>query len=210
MKKKILAIGSHFDDIELGCSGTLLRLQKKYDIYLLIISDSEIINPKGKIIRSKAEAYKEFQKAKKILRPKNTNLLGLKTNYLCHEVNLETLIRQHIEEVQPEIIFTHSNNDVHSDHNTVALKTLSAARHVKNLLMYQSNFYLGKSNFSPNFFVDISKNFSKKIKILKTYKGELKRVKNSWLDQLIFQNHLYGKTIGCKYAEGFETIKITY
>ena len=210
MKKKILAIGSHFDDIELGCSGTLLKFQKQYDIYLLIVSKSQIINPKGKIIRSEVEAYKEFQKAKKILRPKNTNLMGLKTNYLNHEPNLETLLRQNIEEVNPEIIFTHSTNDVHSDHNIVAIKTISAARHVKNLFMYQSNFYIGKNTFAPNLFVDISKNFSKKIKILKSYKGELQRVKNSWLNQLILQNKLYGKTIGCEYAEGFEVTRISY
>ena len=56
MKKyrKILLIGAHYDDIELGCGGTIAKLIKQgADVTAIIITDSEIKNEKNKIIRSK-------------------------------------------------------------------------------------------------------------------------------------------------------------
>lgn len=210
MKKKILAIGSHFDDIEIGCSGFLLKLKKKYDIFLLVATNSEIINPQGKLIRSKLTALEEFKKSMKILKPKGFKLLNFNTNYLIYESQLETLLRLYIEKVKPEIILTHSTNDAHIDHVTVANKTISTGRHVKNIFTYQSNFYLSQKNFSPNLFVDITKFYKKKIDLVSCYKGELKRVKNKWLDQIKLQNTLNGTKINCKYAEAFEVIRISY
>ena len=39
---KILAIGSHPDDIEVGCGGTLTKYSKKgHEIYLLVMTEGE-------------------------------------------------------------------------------------------------------------------------------------------------------------------------
>ena len=55
MKKKILFIGAHFDDVELGCGGTIKKFNKLgYKTKIFVISHSEIREIKNnKILRDK-------------------------------------------------------------------------------------------------------------------------------------------------------------
>jgi LmbE family N-acetylglucosaminyl deacetylase len=207
MTRNLLAIGAHLDDIELGCSGTILKLSKKYVLNILIASDSQIEDPLGKIVRKKKDALKEFAQSNKILKAKNVFFLNHKTNELSTESKLETGLRYYIEKLNPFIVFTHSVNDIHSDHFAVAKKSISAARHVDNIFMYQSNFCYGPSNFNPNIFVNITREFNKKMSSIRCYKKELSRVNNKWIKQIKNLNSYYGSNINCDYAEAFETFK---
>ncbi len=50
----ILAIGAHFDDIELGCSGTLIKHVESGDnVTMLVITDSAFTNPDNIEIRNR-------------------------------------------------------------------------------------------------------------------------------------------------------------
>ena len=54
MGKKIIAIGAHYDDIELGCSGTLIKhVQSGDKVTMLVIADSAYENLNGEVIRSR-------------------------------------------------------------------------------------------------------------------------------------------------------------
>ncbi len=56
----VLAVGAHFDDIELGCGGTLARhVQKGDDVTVYVATHSGYSNPSGKIIRSREVAKKK-------------------------------------------------------------------------------------------------------------------------------------------------------
>ena len=64
----ILGIGAHYDDLELGCSGTLIKHVKNNDnVYLLVITDSAYNNPDGEQIRTAEIAADEGQKAADII-----------------------------------------------------------------------------------------------------------------------------------------------
>ena len=57
---KVLAVGAHFDDIELGCSGTLLNHKSKGDdVYMVVITNSGYKDPNGKMTRTNKIAEKE-------------------------------------------------------------------------------------------------------------------------------------------------------
>ena len=65
---KILAIGAHFDDIELGCGGTLLK--HKYngdDIYNLVVTKSDYKSDIVKHTRSKDDAFDEGEKSANLI-----------------------------------------------------------------------------------------------------------------------------------------------
>ncbi len=58
----ILGIGAHFDDLELGCGGTLIKHVEQGDnVTMLVITDSSYKDPSGNVIRDKDVAYKERQ-----------------------------------------------------------------------------------------------------------------------------------------------------
>ena len=75
--------------------------------------------------------------------------------------------------------------------------------------MYRSNWYYSKSNFKKNFFVDISKNFNDKIKLVSNFKSEIKRTKSIWLKKIKFESIVNGYEINKKYAEAFEIVRMS-
>jgi N-acetylglucosamine malate deacetylase 1 len=68
MTQKILAIGAHCDDIELGCGGTLARHVTRGDsVTCLILTRSGYRNPKGELVRADETAEAEARAASKVL-----------------------------------------------------------------------------------------------------------------------------------------------
>ena len=212
MKKKILFIGAHFDDVELGCGGTIkLFIKKKYNVKILILTNSEIKSlEKNSIIRDKKKAKKEFLSSIKVLGVKNYKLLDFETNSVIFNDKLISKIRAEIDEFKPNLIFTHWEKDAHQDHRAIGQATLSAGRHIPSILMYQSNNYISEEDFNGNLFIDISKNFKDKIKSIKCYKTELNRVKNAWINKVKTKDSENGNKINVKYAENFKVIKLLY
>lgn len=207
-KKTALFVGAHFDDIEIGCSGTILNLiKKKYKIVFLIVTDSVIINHQNKIIRSKKNILKESLKAFKILNVKKHICLNLKTNDIRFDDNSKRHFISVVEKYQPSIMFTHHPFDLHFDHQIVGKISLNFSRKIPNVYLYRSNFYKNIKNFNKNCYVDISKEFEKKIMAISCYKSELKRVGNSWKKYIESENRENGIEINSKYAEAFEIFR---
>ena len=59
---KILAIGAHFDDVEIGCGGTLLKWKDEgHDIVIMTITDSEYTLPSNGFSRTSQIAKTEAE-----------------------------------------------------------------------------------------------------------------------------------------------------
>ena len=207
-KKNILFVGAHMDDIELGCAGTILKLSKKFNIYFLIITNSEFYDQNNKIVRKKEVAQKELNNSIKILGVKKVFNFNLKTNDIKFNDNIKIKYLKILSQIKPETVFVHSQNDTHLDHQLVSNFITSMSKKINNIIHYKSNFYHFNKKFNPNLYVDISKEIKNKITSLKCYKTELKRVKNSWLKLVKTENSLNGNIINVNYAEAFEVIKI--
>ncbi len=64
----VLAIGAHFDDLELGCGGTLIKHVKRGDnVTMLVVTKSSYNDPNNKVIRRAEVAYEEGEKAASIV-----------------------------------------------------------------------------------------------------------------------------------------------
>ena len=67
----VLAVGAHYDDVELGCSGTLIKHVTKGDkVTILVITDSAYKNPDGDLIRGPDVAIQEGKVAANIIEAK--------------------------------------------------------------------------------------------------------------------------------------------
>lgn len=204
----ILAIGAHFDDVELGCSGSLVKhLHNQDKTHILVITDSEYSDYNGKILRTKEDALKEGESAAFILGVEKMLCLGLKTKEVKYCSGLIEKINKVIDELKIDTIYTHWIHDVHHDHYAVARATLVAGRHIPRILMYRSNWYASTAPFNANFFVDVSLYMETKIKAIKAHETEYKKFGEKWIDFAKHQNRNSGIEMGVQYAESFEVVK---
>jgi len=206
----VLAIGAHFDDIELGCGGTLAKHIAQGDkVYMLVVTGSDYKDYNGKVWRTKETALKEGQRAASILGVKADYLLygGFETQRVSYSVELIEKINKIIDELKIDTVYTHWIHDVHQDHSAVGRATLNAARHVPRILMYRSNWYATDLPFRGNFFVDISPYIETKIKAIKAHQSEYEKFGERWIDFVKHQNRNSGIEMEIEYAEVFEIIR---
>ena len=201
----VLAIGAHFDDIELGCGGSLCRHVFNGDkVTMYVATDSGFIGEHGS--RDSSDAIKEGKAAAKIIGA-DLVLGGHRTLFLefCDEVNLQLV--NLINDRQIDTIYTHCEHDVHHDHLALARATLHSARHVPRVLMYRSNWYKSTANFHKQFYVDITPFWSTKEKSIRTHESELSRVGEKWIDYFRRDAQVSGAEVGVGYAEAFQVVK---
>jgi LmbE family N-acetylglucosaminyl deacetylase len=205
---RYLFIGAHADDIEIGCGGTLLKAEKKNQIFNYIATDSEYSDENGKLVRSKLDAKNEIKNCyygKKI-----KNILG--TSKVFELINNEELRSELIrlkKKIKPNVVFLPWIYDPHPDHKNLAEASLTVFKDIDNLFMYRSNWYYSVNNFNKNFYSDITANYKSKIKMVLNFKSEVKRTKSVWVKKIENECVTNGDTISKKYAEAFEVVKLS-
>jgi N-acetylglucosamine malate deacetylase 1 len=206
--KKILAIGAHFDDIELAAAGTLNYLSNKgAEVFKITLTDNVTKSKELKLNVKFHSSLKSSQKACKIIGVKQLkNKMKKKCNFLKYDTNLMQYLEKIIYDNKIDTVFTHYKEDINRDHVASHEIAVTAARHCKNIFTFQSNFHLANNSFSPNFFFDISKFINNKIKSLNCYGAEHNR-KNSLFESTIDRNRVWGTSNGVKYAEAFYPLK---
>ena len=203
----VLAIGAHFDDLELGCGGTLIKHVKRGDnVTMLVVTKSSYNDPNNKVIRRAEVAYEEGEKAASIIGAR-LECLNYDTFMVPFDESLTSKIDRYINQLKVDIIYTHWAYDIHRDHHYTAKNTSMAGRRVPKYLMYRSNYYDSEQHFRGNFYTDISEEMETKIEAIKVYESELKRVDYKWIDFFKNQNANDGQKIGVKYAECFEVVR---
>lgn len=204
----ILAIGAHFDDIEIGCGGTLAKhLANGDSVVGLVLTDSAYTNHDGKVYRKASVALKEGKDAAKILGIK-LEYSRYKTKKLEFTENLVESINKVIDKYKIDTIYTHWDHDVTHDHRAASRASLTAARHLPNLLMYRSNFYTSFEPFRANYFVDITDFMEVKIESIKAHATEYKRRGDSWIAFFTNEARNNGMKNDVEYAESFEIVKM--
>lgn len=203
----ILAIGAHFDDVELGCGGTLAKhVREGEQVYAYVATVSGFTGYNIKIIRTYDGALNDGKKSMDIL---GVHLMygefqtfGVEFN---DELNLEII--KIVEEKQIDKVYTHWIGDIHHDHQAVARASLHSCRHVPRMLMYRSNWYHSNLDFKGNFYVDITNYWSVKEDAVKAHVSEMERTGHKWIRFFKNEAENAGQKIGVQYAEAFEVVK---
>jgi LmbE family N-acetylglucosaminyl deacetylase len=79
-----------------------------------------------------------------------------------------------LKRVEPDMLLAHSSKDGHQDHRNAGLASLSAARNVKRVFLYESPAALRE--FCPQVFVDVSSTFDVKLRALKAFGSQTAKV----------------------------------
>lgn len=203
----VLAIGAHFDDIELGCGGTLAKHKANGDnVYAYVATLSGFTNHNNVEIRSNAVATIEGQNAMSIL---GVDLI--KGNFKTLEIeftdDLNLEIIKIVEEKHIDLVYTHWIGDIHHDHQAVSRASLHSCRHVPRLLMYRSNWYHSNLDFKGNFYINISDFWETKKLAIEAHASEMERTGKKWIEFFHNEAKNAGQKIGVDKAEVFEVVK---
>lgn len=97
----------------------------------------------------------------------------------CSELQYTKEVMQRVEKyvfgLNIDTIFMHFNADMNIDHVAASRICLTAGRHCKNIIQFQSNGYVLENVFYPTFFVDVSDYIEKKRQALACYGQEHNR-----------------------------------
>jgi len=204
----ILAIGAHFDDVELGCGGTLAKHAQSGDnVYVYVATVSGFSNQYNETVRSSEIAFEEAQAAMQVLGVKELICGKFKTLDVefVDELNIEIL--KIVQEKKIDKVYAHWIGDIHHDHQAVAKASLHSCRHVPRLLMYRSNWYHSTMEFRGNFYIDITKQWATKERAIQAHASEMDRTSSKWIGFFKNEAENAGQRIGVNYAEVFEVVK---
>lgn len=203
--RRILILAPHIDDGEFGCGGSIAKfIEGGKDIYYVAFSTAEESVPSG---YPKNILEKEVKEATRILGIPTSNLITYKfqvrkLNYVRQEI-LEELVKIK-KEIEPDLVFIPTQNDLHQDHYTIAMEGVRAFKQT-SVVGYEIPW--NNITFHVQAFVKLGKkHVEKKIKALKAYKSQRNRfyAKEDFIRSLV---RTRGMQIGTEYAESFEVIR---
>ena len=195
----ILAIGSHPDDIEIGCGGTLHKLYRMgHAVSALVLTHGEI---GGDPLVRKTEQ----ENSARILGFKKLFWGGYRDTQIPQHADVINKIEAIVIEARPDVVFVHAPEDTHQDHRYVNACTLSATRHIKTILFYEVPTTI---DFTPNIFFEIGPDIESKLESLKAHASQMNRTNITDLSILRIAEALAnfrGTQSRVKFAEGFKT-----
>lgn len=196
--QRALAIGSHPDDIEIGCGGTIAKWVKEsgVDFYTMTMTLGESGGSPEIRKYEQETGSKALGVCKHFWGEYEDTKLPLCTDLIAD-------IEGVISEIKPDVVLVHYHQDTHQDHRAVATATISASRYTSNVLFYEGPSTYG---FTPVTFVDISDYINQKYDALYAHNSQVSKtnVKDLLITQIAEANAIFrGVECRAKYAEGF-------
>jgi len=196
---RILCLGAHCDDIEIGCGGTILKLvtaERKIEVQWIVFSSNE---------RREQEASKSAEAFLCDVSTKRVTIHGLRDGFFPYiGVDLKEQFEQLKAEFAPDLILTHYRHDLHQDHRLVSELTWNTFRN-HLILEYEIAKYDGDFG-SPNLFVPLDESICRRKidTILGAYQSQTEK---HWFSRDLFSAILRLRGMeanACSgYAEGF-------
>lgn len=205
---RILVIGAHYDDAELGAGGTMAKwsaLGKK--VFKVTLTDNVTLS-KNLALRIEGESSKiSSQAACKILGVQEIEY----PTFECCRLKYSKEAMQNVENIifdyEIDTVLMHFADDYNQDHIEAHKISITVARHCKTLLMYQSNAYQLPSAFYPSVFSDISDYAQKKYEALCQYEDQHNRF-DRLFEIAMERNRIWGYANENEFSEGFIPIKV--
>jgi LmbE family N-acetylglucosaminyl deacetylase len=201
---EILCLGSHSDDIEIGCGGTILRLAEQYPgaVFHWVVFSAVGVRA--------AEAQRAAE-----LFAGPTGLRGplLKTfpdGFMPFRgAEVKTVFEELKPTISPDVIFTHNRNDAHQDHRLIAELTWNTYRdHL--ILEYEIPKYDGDMG-QPSVFVPLQAEVCKK-KVRYVMEAFQSQRSRRWFEEDTFLSLMRLRGMECNapsgYAEAFYCRKL--
>jgi len=200
--ERVLAIGCHGDDIEIGCGGTLLALTRArpgLEVTWVVLAAS------GKRAEEARRSASDFLAA---AGSADVHLHEFRDGFLPYVGGEVKEVFEGLKEVEPDLVFTHTRHDLHQDHRLACELTWNTFRdHL--ILEYEIPKYDGDLG-SPNVFVPLDEALvEEKLRLLDAH-HESQTAKH-WFDDELFRGlmRIRGMESATRYAEAFTCRKLS-
>lgn len=227
MTVDLLAIAAHRDDVELTCSGTLIKAAKQgYRTAVIDCTRGEMGSRGSAAIREE-----EAARAAAIMGLQARENLGLPDAGIVNDLATREVIARAIRRFQPKVVIAPAREGRHPDHHTTAQLVRDACfvaglaklapdvpKHRPKKLIHCVSF---REDFGkPTFVVDISDEFETKMQAIACYDSQFSGEKQAGevfpngeplYDIVRHQSAHYGSLIRCRYGEPFytaETVRV--
>ena len=203
---KVIFLGAHSDDIEIGCGGTILRLiqeNPEIDVTWVVFS---ALGERGSEAKKSAEEFLHNVNHKQIM------VYEFQDGYFPYKgAEIKDIFENLKGDLAPDLIFTHYRNDLHQDHRLLCELTWNTWRD-HFILEYEIPKYDGDLG-SPNFFVTLDDNLrEKKVELLMRFFQT--QANKHWFSTETFNALLRLRGIECKspggYAEAYHCRKALF
>ena len=202
---KILCIGCHSDDIEIGCGGTILQLlEHNPNLEFCWVVFSSGGSEREKEAHRSAGLFLDKSKTKELI------VKDFRDGYFPFEgAKIKDVFEQELKKWKPDLVFTQNRKDAHQDHRLVAELTWNTFRN-HLVLEYEIPKYDGDMG-QPNFFVPLEKKmYESKIRFLMEAFGTQRN--KSWFAPETFLGLMRLRGMECNsvtgYAEAFYSRKL--
>ncbi|HSF85158.1 MAG TPA: PIG-L deacetylase family protein [Acidimicrobiia bacterium] len=201
--ERLLCIGAHPDDIEIGCGGTLLQMRRRFpmlDIRWLILSGNS---------ERRSEAVRSAER-----------MLGDAGRLTLHEFRdgflplddapqVKAILAAHAEGFTPDVVFAPRRSDAHQDHRLLGRLAWQVYR-TQPVLHYELPKYEGDLAGANAYVVLEEDDVTAKVEhLLTSFPSEAGK---PWFDEDVFRGLMRLRGVECRapsgYAEAFEAPKL--
>lgn len=195
---RVLAIGAHPDDIELGCGATLAKLiSEGAEVRALVLCDGS----NGADL-TQYDRILETTNALKHLGVTDVHIAkGFPDSNMgstFHEII--SYLEAHVREFQPDRVYTMYEKDRHQDHETIYRASMVACRTIPQLYGYETPSCWPQ--FVPHVHVDVTDFFELKVEALRMHVSQADR-DYTQPDDLSIVAAFRGRQVRRQYCEGF-------
>jgi len=205
--KRIIVLGPHTDDGEFGCGGTMAKfIDEGREVYYVTFSIAEHSVPEG---LPKDILLTEVKKSAKVLGIKDQHLINFRYRVRHFPQFRQDILEDMVKlrkELQPDLVFLPSKDDVHQDHHTIYAEGLRAFKFTR-ILSYEMPW--NNLTITTNAFVVLDeRHIETKIAAIKCYESQVnagRRYANEEFVKSLARTRAVQS--GAHYAEAFEVVR---
>jgi len=218
MELDILVFGAHPDDVELGCSGTVIKeVQRGKKVGIIDLTRGEL-GTRGSVESRDTET----KAANEIMGIAVRENMNFKDGFFKDNEQHKLALIKKIRKYRPEIVITNAISDRHPDHSRGSQITVESCflAGLEKIDTDQDTWrpraiyhYIQFNNLTPDLVVDISKQMKLKLNAVKAYttqfynpdnkESETIISKKGFLESVTYRAKDLGRQSNCEYAEGF-------
>jgi bacillithiol biosynthesis deacetylase BshB1 len=224
MKLDVLAIGAHPDDVELGCSGILIKEIKRGKKAGIIDLTQGELGTRGTV----ETRYQEAADAAKIMGVHVRENLQMRDGFFVNDETHQRQLIAALRKYKPEIVIGNILEDRHPDHGKAGnliydscfLSGLSQVKTKNGQGEEQEKWrpkyllhYLQDRFYEPDIIIDVTDVWEQRMETIKAYKSQFHNLESNepqtyisspaFMEALVSRARLLGKRIGVQFAEGF-------
>jgi len=196
----IVAIGAHPDDIELGAGGSLALHRENGDsVRFLVVT-------KGGELSEKSQREAEARTAAEILDIEDVHFLNYEDTHVPYNGDIIKRINGHLNAVDADRVYVHTEEDTHQDHRHAALASIAAARNIDEVLAFESPST--RSSFDPQYYNSLTEGvLEQKIEAIRAHESQSEK---KYLEAEAMKGlaRFRGRQANTRYAESYQVIRI--